>query len=374
MEHSVLFITNSFRTCNGVATVLMNQYQALIKAGYKIDILKFWDIDSVYAEQVRKNGGHVITYKISDNKIENIRKIQKFYKEHSYDIVHINHTDLIAAMFVWCAKMAHVPVIVYHSHNTKLLGGFKRNIKSAIYDFLCVRGSNLYLACSRRAGEDVFKKKKFIILHNAIAVDKFRFSNSCRKRIRDELKINDDNFVVGTVCRYAEQKNPIFMYEIFSEILKKNSKAIFLWVGSAASEDDPIVKQMGITAKKLKIEDKLRLVGSKDDVYNWYSAMDVFMMPSKWEGLGITYIESQANGLPTFASDVVPDDARVTPLFTSISLDEAPEIWAEQICQHKIRTEDSVLDYREDIADKGYDIVKENAELLRIYQAKLGED
>ena len=68
----------------------------------------------------------------------------------------------------------------------------------------------------------------------------------------------------------------------------------------------------------------------------------------------------------------MPDDARVTPLFTSISLDEAPEIWAEQICQHKIRTEDSVLDYREDIADKGYDIVKENAELLRIYQAKLG--
>ena len=65
MEHSVLFITNSFRTCNGVATVLMNQYQALIKAGYKIDILQFWDIDSVYAEQVRKNGGHVITYKIS---------------------------------------------------------------------------------------------------------------------------------------------------------------------------------------------------------------------------------------------------------------------------------------------------------------------
>lgn len=374
MGHSVLFITNSFRTCNGVATVLMNQYQALIDAGYKVDILQFWDIDSVYAERVRKNGGNVITYKILSSKLDNIRKIKEFYKDHTYDIVHINHTDLIAAMFIWCAKEAHVPVIVYHSHNTKLLGGLKRNLKSTIYDYLCVKGANLYLACSKRAGDDVFKNKQFTILHNAIAIDKFKFNNENRKKIRKELNINENDLVIGTVCRYAEQKNPIFMYEIFSEILKKNSNAIFLWVGSAASEEDPIVRQMKLTAKKLKIEEKLRLVGSKDDVYNWYSAMDVFLMPSKWEGLGITYIESQANGLPTFASDVVPDDAKVTALFKSISLNETPEAWAKQICKCKIRNKENVVDYKQDIVDKGYDITKTNAELLKIYQNKLGEN
>lgn len=374
MSHSVLFITNSFRTCNGVATVLMNQYQALIDAGYKVDILQFLDIDSIYAERVRKNGGRVITYKIVNSKFENLKNIKAFYRNSHYDIVHVNHMDIIAAMFIWCAKETKVPVIVYHSHNTKLKGDLKRNIKSLIYDYLCVKGSNVYLACSKSAGKDVFGNKKFTILHNAIDVKKFKFDSKERKTIRQELAIADDAFVLGTVCRYADQKNPILMYEIFAEILKRKPDAVFLWVGSAATENDQIIRSMKIKAKELGIENNLRLVGSKDDVFRWYSPMDAFLMPSKWEGLGITYIEAQANGLPTFASDVVPEDANVTPLYNALSLKKTPKEWAESICKCEIRNSDSIPDYEQQITNKGYNIRISNSELLKIYRKNIGEN
>lgn len=373
MSHSVLFITNSFRTCNGVATVLMNQYQSLIDAGFMVDVLQFWDIDSIYADRVRRNGGRVITFNIADEKLENLRNISAFYKNNHYDIVHVNHTDLIAAMFIWCARKRGIPAIVYHSHNTKLKGNLKRNIKSFVYDYLCVTGSNLYLACSEQAGKDVFGSREFTVLHNAIDVKKFRFDTTDRKALRHELNIEDDTFVLGTVCRYAEQKNPILMYEIFSEVLKRKPGAIFLWVGSAASENDPIVAQMKLKAKELGIEKNLRLVGSKDDAYRWYSPMDVFLMPSKWEGLGITYIEAQANGLPTFASDVVPKDAKVTPLFQTLSLETTPGEWAEAICVYGTRSDKSLPNYEQEITDKGYNIRMSNSELLKIYRNKLGE-
>lgn len=371
MQKSILFVTNNVRTCNGVATVIMSQYQSLIDAGYRVDILQFLDIPSMYVDEVKANGGKVITYQIKNSKIDNLKTLYAFFKKNHYDIVHVNHTDLIAAMIVWCAKLNGTTMTVYHSHNTKLKGGLKRNIKSAIFDMLCVTGANTYLACSERAGTDVFRKRPFTILHNAINVDKFRFDSKNRTSIRNELMIDDNEFVVGTVCRIADQKNPLYMYDVFAEIIKIRPNSVFLWVGSAVTETDPLLSAMKERAKTLGIEDRIKLVGSKDDPNRWYSAMDVFLMPSKFEGLGITYIEAQANGLPTYASDVVPEDANITPLFHALSLSALPEEWAKSICENNIRKPSGQIDYSSEIALRGYDIQTSKSELLAIYQKRL---
>lgn len=158
------------------------------------------------------------------------------------------------------------------------------------------------------------------------------------------------------------------MIDIVNELIKSGMNIKFLWVGSAPKKDDPILIKMKEKVKEYGIENEMLWVGSKSDVYKWYSAMDAFVMPSLWEGLGITYIEAQANSLPTFASDVVPKETQVTDLIQYYSLDLGAKEWAQEIKKCKIRNEKNIIDYTPEIRKAGYDLFTAKADLYQIYK------
>lgn len=143
------------------------------------------------------------------------------------------------------------------------------------------------------------------IVPNAIEVDKYKFNNDNRKDIRKRLGIPDDAYVIGHVGRFDYQKNQSFLVDVFKKIQKSNPKAHLIMVGDGVDKNSII--------DKIKYENifNVHIEPACAEVEKFYSAFDVFVLPSHFEGLGIVLIEAQANGLECVASDTVPRDANV---------------------------------------------------------------
>lgn len=270
--------------------------------------------------------------------IKESKALDCFFKEHhNYKIIHLHSTSKNYLVLKY-AKKYGIPVRIAHSHNIdfqtknpikKIVGNiFKINLKKYATD---------YFACSKKAGKWLFGEKiinsdKFKVIHNAIDYDKFKFDENKRKEIREELNIKDDEIVVGHVGRFSNQKNHEFLIDIFAELYKKNDKFKLLLIGTG--ETEKLIKEK---VKKLNIESRVIFLGFKEDVSKYYNAMDLFLFPSKFEGLGITLIEAQANGLICFTSkDVVPEEAKLSDNLHFIKLNKSDEMWAEEILKYNL--------------------------------------
>ena len=161
--------------------------------------------------------------------------------------------------------------------------------------------------------------------------------------------------------RFAYQKNYEFLAEVFSEIKKRKSNAVLVCVGGDGGMEDTV---LSIFNEK-KIMDSVILLGIREDVENIMQVFDTFVLPSRWEGLGIVYIEAQAAGIMSFASDVVPQEAKVTDLLHYISLNESKEAWAEEIL--RLGMDYKKRDTTNEIRLAGYDIISIAKKMQDIY-------
>ena len=280
------------------------------------------------------------------------KKLKSLMKSGEYNYVHCN---CLAVANIDIAKYAYKygkTKVIIHSHQDMKL----RHLKSEIlhrYNRNWLKNKDIIrLACSEQAarwihGDSVTEKGKVIYIHNAIEVDNFKYEQEVEKKYRKEFGL-ENKFVVGCVGRFAYQKNYEFLAEIFSEIRKKNKTAVLVCVGDEGGMKEIVLEKF----KKLKVMDSLRLLGIREDVAQIMQMFDVFVLPSRWEGLGIVYIEAQAAGVQTFASDVVPKEAKVTELLHYISLKKSPEVWAREILKY----ENGYVkrDTTEEIKKKGY--------------------
>lgn len=293
------------------------------------------------------------------------KKLKSLMKSGEYNYVHCN---CLAVANIDIAKYAYKygkTKVIIHSHQDMKL----RHLKSEIlhrYNRNWLKNKDIIrLACSEQAarwihGDSVTEKGKVIYIHNAIEVDNFKYEQEVEKKYRKEFGL-ENKFVVGCVGRFAYQKNYEFLAEIFSEIRKKNKTAVLVCVGDEGGMKEIVLEKF----KKLKVMDSLRLLGIREDVAQIMQMFDVFVLPSRWEGLGIVYIEAQAAGVQTFASDVVPKEAKVTELLHYISLKKSPEVWAREILKY----ENGYVkrDTTEEIKKKGYNIQTITKRLEDIY-------
>lgn len=324
----ILVVIQRLGVSSGLTSFYMNYYLLMGKTEHQIDFLQIRDEESPYRCEIEKRGGRIFTFpKYKNNRDPIVYKyIYTLFKEGNYQLIHVNIADFRAALILCIAKHFGVPCRVYHSHNTLRVGEpFKSRALSRIYDYICVHKATDLLACTEQAGKEVFFGRHFSIMKNAINVNKYVFSQDDRNRIRNELGL-EGKFVIGTVCRQAQQKNPFFVIDILAEYNKNIGEAYLLWIGSG-----PLFNDVQRYVEKLGLLNRVLLVGDKADVNKWYSAMDAFLMPSLFEGLGIVYIEAQVSGLPTFASDCVPKDSNLTDLIHYISLTDSATTWATAI-------------------------------------------
>lgn len=267
--------------------------------------------------------------------IKYCKSCSMFFKEHNdYDIVEL-HSSSKNFLILKYAKKYGIKTRIAHSHNI----GFqtKNMVKIFIGNILkyeLKKYSTDFLACSKDAGRWLFGNKiinsdKFDIIYNSIDFNKFVYNQKVRQDIRNTLKISDDTFVVGHIGRFNEQKNHMFLIHIFEEILKINSDSKLLLLGDGILKDE--INKYVISNN---LSDKIYFMGIKTNVNEYLQAMDAFVFPSLYEGLGIVLIEAQASGLKVYTSkNVVPIEANISDtLFNYIDLKSNNyKEWAEKV-------------------------------------------
>ncbi|MBQ9768202.1 MAG: glycosyltransferase family 1 protein [Lachnospiraceae bacterium] len=312
--------------CNGITTFIMSFYEYLLQHEYSVDFLLVTDKNLEMEPYVSEKGSKV--FKVPNGgkyDKKRIAYINRVFKAEAYDIVHVNFPGPNGALVLKAAKKNGVKYRVYHCHNPLNNLSMKTRISEGIFTPLCRKRANKYVACSGAAGKSVFGDAKFEVIKNAIRPEDFLFDPDGRKQIREKSGI-ENRLVVGVAARMEEQKNPSFLIEVFSEFKKLQKDAVLLWVGDGSK-----MAQMRELCNEKNLQDAVLFVGRQSNVVEWYSAMDMFLLPSKFEGLGIVYLEAQANGLHCFGSDCVPEETEVTDRMHRISLEKSAAEWAEEM-------------------------------------------
>ena len=258
-----------------------------------------------------------------------VKAWHNFFRTHPYDIVHAHSTNS-ASVYLRIAKK-YGSATIAHSHSAGYRGNvIQRWVKK--YYAHKVRGvADYWFACSDKAAERLFgkeykKNNNYYDIPNAINVENFLFSKEKAQNVRKELGVKDDELLCGHLGTFSGPKNHRFLIEIFSEVLKRNSKAHLVCCGQGTLM--PSVKEK---AKQFGILDKIQFPGVVMNANEYMMAMDVFIFPSLFEGFPISVVEAEASGLPIVMSDVITKEVDLTDLIHRHSLNEDPTEWARTI-------------------------------------------
>lgn len=338
----------------GAENALMNYYRCIDRRQVQFDFLLTDQAKCDFEDEILSLGGRI--YRVPPLSMKNpfryIRGVNRFFKDHpEYRVAH-SHTSSKSVLPLAIARFRGVPVRISHSHNSKSENGIRGHIRNALMPLLKFT-ANIYYSCGEQAavwlyGEHMASTGKVTIIRNVIDASKFRFNANIRDAIRMKLGIADNEFVIGHVARFNRQKNHKFSVDILKELLSQNPGTILLLVGDGILRDDIIAH-----AKSLGVESKIRMVGVVPDVYNYEQAMDVFILPSFYEGLPLSIIEAQVSGLPCFTTKgTVSTECSVTDLVNYITLEAGAKAWADAII--KTRGIDRI-DRFDQIKAAGYD-------------------
>jgi len=362
-------ITGMTPNAGGIEAYIMNLVQNIDLEKVHFDFLVNFREPIAFECKLKEMGSRV--YRLPGrwkHPLRHYLEYIKFFSKYArfYDGIYCNVLSLSNIDDLLFAKRYQVGMMIVHAHNSSDSGPDLFRLR----DFLHNRHKRkieklapILLSCSKQAGEWMFgESSKFQVINNAISTHKFKFSSERRRMIRDKLKIDSSVLVFGTVGRLEIQKNPQFLIEIFCRIKQTFPQAIFLHIGEGS-----LRPEMEEKINQYHLENSYLMMGSCEDPSDFYQAMDAFIFPSLYEGLGIALIEAQACGLPCFVSDTVPDEACIIrkqcmPLSLSRTADEwAAEIILQMSQQGIVRANSAEL-----IARAGFDMESEICKIERI--------
>ena len=351
----------------GIQTFVLENWRHMDHNKVQIDFLLLDDGNTYELEDTLRELGSKI-YKLKGIWIKKPkdfvsyrREVDMFFKvHHDYRVVHL-HSSSKNYMVLKCAKKYGIPIRIAHSHNI----GFQTTSKAQIlignlFKPLLKYYATDYFACSEEAGRWMFGNKNVTVIKNAVDIDKYRYVPIQAEQIRRNLKLTEKK-VVGHVGRFTHQKNHTFLIDIFKELVELDSDYRLLLIGEGVLEE-----QIKVKAKTYGVENKIIFAGFKTNVEDYMQAMDLFVFPSEFEGLGLVLIEAQAAGLPCYTSEkVVPQEAKVSDLLMYLPLENTPQMWAEQIDKTWKRFKRETPE--DAIAERGYSIVETAKQLERFY-------
>lgn len=297
---------------------------------------------------------------IPNRKQEFGQYLWRFYttlKDFRPDVVHIHGNSGTMFLESFLCKICGVTRIVVHCHNTTC----SHPIVNIIFRIPMIALATNLLACSPESGKWLYGSHSYMVLNNAIDFSKYFFSKQIRKDYREKMGIEKQK-VIGHVGHFTDQKNHDFLIEIFVKVLQYKPDTILLLVGEGPKLD--IIKEKVFN---LGIADHVVFTGVRDDVERLYQVMDLFVLPSKWEGLPLVTIEAQAAGLPLLVSDAVTRRAECTSLILFKNIQDGAESWAHKLVD--ILNVDYIRQKPLDteIRQSGFDIRSEAQKLKKIY-------
>lgn len=343
----------------GVESVLYNYFSNIKNNNIENIIISHEKINEKNAKIFEKLGFKLYTVTPKRKSLmKNFIELKKIIGIENPDILHVHMTSSsYMALLVGC--VCNVDVRICHSH----LSFAKITKEARVYNGLCRIFSNVYMACSEEASRYLFgnrntNNKKVIILKNAVQMERFKYNEDIRDKLRKQLNLQG-KFIIGNIGRFTEQKNQKRILEIFEEIYKTEKDAELILIGSGEQKDEIIN-----IAKEKNIINNILFLNGITNVQDYYQVMDVFLFPSLYEGLGIVLIEAQISGLFCVTSDRVPKEVQISNNIKFISLDDNNKIWAKEIKKHKRMPRNLQIDKEK---SSSYDINIQAQELEKIY-------
>ena len=346
----------------GAESMIMNLYRHIDRTKIQFDFVQTSDESALYDGEIQALGGRNFhcPYYTGKNHLDYVKWWHDFFKAHAkeYPVIH-GHLGSTAAIYLSIAKKYGCHTIA-HSHSAG-----KGTFAHRVFWFPTRYIADSFFACSEDAAISRYGKRIGLnpgrrkVVHNAVDVKRFVYDEDSRQRLRQEWGIPEDAFVAGHVGRFRIEKNHLFLLDVFARIYRHNPDAKLLLVGDGEERDSIESK---IAAEGL--QDAVILAGAQKNTWDFYNAMDVFVMPSVYEGVPVVSVEAQAAGLPCCFSTGVSSEAAITDLAQFRSLEESPEQWARWILE---RAERQRKNMSEELCCAGYDITSAARWLQNFY-------
>lgn len=329
MRKVLVIITTGFETCGGLASVMLNYYRVMDKTDLQIDFASVNELDAdLKDELIQCNSQYYNLGSRKSNIFLYVKNLCKVLKDNNYHVIHVNGNSSTMLIELLIALKYKIKKRIAHVHTTKSDYPLIHNILKPIFK----KSYTDAIAVSDLAGKWLFDEH-FQVLNNAIDVQHYSYNELVRSQFSKKIK-------------------------------ERITNSVLLIVGGGSLEES-----LRLEAKKLEIEESVIFLGMQNDTSESLQAMDVFVFPSKFEGLGMALIEAQASGLPCVVSNRVPKEANVTENVIYLELENNMEKWIENICTididgRKFRAEKA----EKVIATNGYDIKHEANKLKDIYE------
>lgn len=347
----------------GMESMIMNYLRNLDRDKIQMDFLVYSD-RSHYDAEVESLGSKI--YRVTSrrqNPLKNYREIDSFFDLHKeYKIVHI-HQGITYFKPLISAYKHNIPVRIVHSHGIDI--NYRKKYKWFYQNYAMPnikKWATHYFACSMSAASELFLPdiiSQVYLQHNAVNTEKFIFNKEKRIEIRKKLGIGSQ-YVLGHVGRFHYQKNQEFLIDIFSSVLKKNKDSLLLLVGGG--DDETKIKEK---VSRLGLEKNVLFLGVRNDIPDLMQAMDIFVLPSLFEGLPVVGVEAQAAGLPCIFANTITTETAITENCEFLDLANPLDLWADKILSYRNFSRENMYD---DIIKQGYDIKTEAKKIEKFYK------
>ena len=350
----------------GAESRIMDLYRHVDRERVQFDFLVHTGGEGFFDKEIRELGGRI--FRVPRFRFYNYFSYKKavknfFEKNHEFRAVQ-GHITSTAAIYLPVAKRAGIPLIIAHARSAGVDKGIKGVLTRLLRRNLSKKADFLF-TCSELAGISVFGRKavetgKTVFVPNAIDCEAFEYDGLRRGKMREELGLSG-KYVIGHVGRFHYAKNHEYLLQVFAALCKKGGKEYALLLLGEGGGMEAAKKQ----AEDLGISDRVLFAGNKRNVYDYYQAMDYFVYPSRFEGLPGTVVEAQVSGLRCLMSDSICTEVMATELVHAMSIQDAPERWAEYI----VDTQDYERSGRREQMEKaGFDVKAQARLMTRFYE------
>ena len=330
----------------GVETMLYRYYTHLDTRRIQFDFIVYSETEGILEPIFSEMGCRIyhVTPK-RESLLQNTRDIAAVLRRGQYDAVHV-HQGVSSFNTLILARRYGVPVKIVHNHGVKTAGGWK-GIHLRFLRAICCRYADWYFACSDEAGENMFGRRwktdpHCYLMKNAMDLDRFVLDPAIRNRMRADAGLQDGDFLLLHAGRMDDAKNQRFLLDVLAEVQKAEPNARLVLAG-----DGPLRETLEQKAAEMHLEQAVWFLGVVQNLNEWYMAADVFVFPSKHEGLGMVAVEAQVSGLPVLCSTGVPRSAALTENVRFLPLEKGAPAFA-----------DAALDMRALVRADGYEAVQ----------------
>lgn len=348
----------------GKKNLVMEYYRHIDRGKVQFDFICDSDSQAIPDEEIESLGGRVYRIRPYQRIIGNMVDIYKLCKENRYPVMHAyNSTMNLFPMFA--AKAAGVPVRIAESLSMSHEGDWKTALKKILRP-MSKWFANYYISCGDdcgrwQFGDKLFDAGKVDVFKTVINTEFNAYNAELRAKTRKEFGW-EDKVVIGHIGRFTAQKNSVHLIEIFAAIAAKEPKAVLCLIG-----DGELKEEMMAKIKELRVEEQVDYLGRREDIQQFYNAMDMFLLPSLYEGLPVVGLEAESCGLPMFFSTEVTSEANACELGHFISLNESVDIWADEILKATKANMPIRRSHAKEVADAGFDSASEALRLQKYY-------